>query len=282
MKKHYLLASDFDQTLSFNDSGIVLSEMLGITSFREKVAALSNLNLVQQGAELAYLLANDPEYARVTRNDLLQVGRRVRLKRNVELLTRMLAQGIDGNRFDFYVISAAPQEVVLSALEGIVPADHVVGTRFEFQPDGGKIGTLLRVALPPSAEVGGGLRVGRVGGIRVASGAYIGRDCDLAEGVTIASSGGAPWIGDRVLIGPGAKLVGPIRVGNDAAIGPNAVVEADVPDGATVAGVPAHVVPGGGSRGQLVPGRKRPPLLDAMRGLVRGFLTRPTQLLLRG
>jgi len=146
MKKHYLLASDFDQTLSFNDSGIVLSEMLGITSFREKVAALSNLNLVQQGAELAYLLANDPEYGRVTRNDLLKVGRQVRLKRNVELLARMLAQGIDGNRFDFYVISAAPQEVVLSALEGIVAADHIVGTRFEFQPDSGKIGTLLSVA----------------------------------------------------------------------------------------------------------------------------------------
>ena len=146
MKKHYLLASDFDQTLSFNDSGIVLSEMLGITSFREKVAALSNLNLVQQGAELAYLLANDPEYGRVTRNDLLKVGRQVRLKRNVERLARMLAQGIDGNRFDFYVISAAPREVVLSALDGIVPADHVVGTRFEFQPDSGKIGTLLSVA----------------------------------------------------------------------------------------------------------------------------------------
>src|SRR6266704_1944621 len=146
MKKHYILASDFDQTLSFNDSGIVLSEMLGITSFREKVAGLSALNLVQQGAELAYLLANDPEYRRVTRADLLEVGRRVRLKRNVELLTRMLEQGIDGNRFDFYVISAAPQEVVLSALDSIVPADHVVGTRFEFQPDGGKIGTLLRVA----------------------------------------------------------------------------------------------------------------------------------------
>ena len=146
MKKHYLLASDFDQTLSFNDSGIVLSEMLGITSFRERVAALSQLNLVQQGAELAYLLAHDPEYARVTRNDLLEVGRQVRLKRNVELLTRMLAEGIDGNRFDFYVISAAPQEVVLSALDGIVPADHVVGTRFEFNPDSGKIGSLVRVA----------------------------------------------------------------------------------------------------------------------------------------
>jgi phosphoserine phosphatase len=148
MKKHYILASDFDQTLSFNDSGIVLSEMLGITSFREKVAGLSQLNLVQQGAELAYLLANDPEYRRVTRADLLEVGRRVRLKRNVRLLTQMLAQGIDGHRFDFYVISAAPEQVVLSALDGIVPADHVVGTRFRFKPEaeGGQIDSLLRVA----------------------------------------------------------------------------------------------------------------------------------------
>src|SRR5256712_4107575 len=151
MKRHYLLASDFDQTLSFNDSGLVLSEMLGINSFRERVAALAQLNLVQQGAELAYLLAHDPDFRRVTRKDLLAVGRRVRLKRNVELLGRMLAQGIDGHRFDFYVISAAPEEVVLSALEGIVPADHVVGTRFQFQENGGgggsgQIGSLLRVA----------------------------------------------------------------------------------------------------------------------------------------
>ena len=68
-RKHYLLVSDFDQTLSFNDSGIVLSEMLGISSFGERVAALSQLNLVQQGAELAYLLAHDPDFRRVTRND---------------------------------------------------------------------------------------------------------------------------------------------------------------------------------------------------------------------
>ena len=66
MKKHYLLASDFDQTLSFNDSGIILSEVLGVPGFREKVAGLSRLNLVQQGAELAYLLRHDPEYRAVT------------------------------------------------------------------------------------------------------------------------------------------------------------------------------------------------------------------------
>jgi serine O-acetyltransferase len=144
------------------------------------------------------------------------------------------------------------------------------------------VGTMAQVALPPSAEVGGGLRISRVGGIRVAPDAYIGRDCDLSEGVTIAASTGAPWIGDRVQIGPGAKIVGPIRVGNDAAIGPNAVVETDVPDGATVAGIPARIVPGTGSRGRLVTGRKRPPLLEAVRGMVRRLLPRPTQLLLRG
>ena len=104
MKKHYLLASDFDQTLSFNDSGIILSEVLGVPDFREKVAGLSRLNLVQQGAELAYLLRHDPEYRGVTKEALLEVGRRVRLKRNVALLASMLHEGIDGHRFEFYVV----------------------------------------------------------------------------------------------------------------------------------------------------------------------------------
>ena len=51
--KHYLLASDFDQTLSFKDSGVVLSELLGISGFEERVAGLARINLVQQGGELA-------------------------------------------------------------------------------------------------------------------------------------------------------------------------------------------------------------------------------------
>jgi hypothetical protein len=93
--KQFLLASDFDQTLSFNDSGLVLSEMLGISGFAEKAAGLSNIHLVQQGAELAYLLLHDPEYRRVRREDLVEVGRRVRLKQNLALLPRLL-EAIDG------------------------------------------------------------------------------------------------------------------------------------------------------------------------------------------
>ena len=142
--KRYLLASDFDQTLSFNDSGIVLSELLGISDFREKTAGLSRIHLVQQGAELAYLLLHDPEYRRVRKEHLVEVGKRVRLKQNLSLLPRLLG-ALDGYEFAFYVISAAPQEVIQSALDGIVAPDHIYGTRFHYDPVSGEIQSIERV-----------------------------------------------------------------------------------------------------------------------------------------
>ncbi len=142
--KRYLLASDFDQTLSFNDSGIVLSDLLGISGFVERCAGLSRTQLVQQGAELAYLLLHDPEYRRVRRDDLIQVGKQIRLKRNIQLLPKLLS-ALDGHLFDFYVISAAPEEVIVSALEGLVPAEHIYGTRFLYDPGSGEIQSIARV-----------------------------------------------------------------------------------------------------------------------------------------
>jgi phosphoserine phosphatase len=146
MTKHFLFVSDFDQTLSFNDSGRLLSEMLGIAGFDEKVAGLSRLNLVQEGAELTYLLRHDPEYRRVRRADLVEVGRRIRLKRNIRLLPDFLARGIDGYQFDFYVVSAAPEEIVHAALDGIVPPSHVIGTRLSYDSPSGEIASVERVA----------------------------------------------------------------------------------------------------------------------------------------
>src|SRR5438046_8719273 len=103
MRKYYLLVSDFDQTLSFNDSGLVLAEMLGISDFQERVANLSRLNLVQAGAELTYLLRHDAEFRRVRQGDLVEVGRRLRVKRNLALLADFLKDGVQGLRFDFHV-----------------------------------------------------------------------------------------------------------------------------------------------------------------------------------
>jgi phosphoglycolate phosphatase-like HAD superfamily hydrolase len=119
--------------------------MLGITTFAEKVADLSQLNLVQSGAELSYLLLHDPEFRRVRRADLVAVGQRIRLKRNILLLTSFLERGIEGHRFDFYVVSAAPEDVVHSALDGIVPPDRVIATRFAYHEGTGEIASILHV-----------------------------------------------------------------------------------------------------------------------------------------
>jgi HAD superfamily phosphoserine phosphatase-like hydrolase len=144
--KQYLLASDFDQTLSFKDSGIVLSELLGTSGFEEKVAGLAHINLVQQGGELAYLLLHDPEYRQVRREHLVEVGKRIRLKHNIGRLVDILENGIPGHHFSFYVVSAAPQEVVQSALEGIVPPEHIYGTRFHYDEATGEIEAIRRVS----------------------------------------------------------------------------------------------------------------------------------------
>ena len=145
-RKYYLFASDFDQTLTFNDSGYVLSELLGIATedFERRIKGMTKLNLVQQGAELSYLLLHDPEFhSRVRKEHLYEVGKRIRLKENIKQVYDILDRRIDGFHFDFYVLSAAPVEVIKSALEGIVPDDHIFGTEFRYSASG-EIESLVR------------------------------------------------------------------------------------------------------------------------------------------
>ncbi len=144
--RQYLLASDFDQTLSFNDSGFVLSELLGCHDFEEKVAGLARSHLVQQGGELTYLLLHDPAYRCVRKEHLYEVGKRVRLKENIASLIDVLQNGIEGHHFTFCVISAAPQEVIESALEGIVSPDRIFGTRFNYHPETGEIASVAQLS----------------------------------------------------------------------------------------------------------------------------------------
>ena len=145
--KQYLLASDFDQTLSFNDSGLVLSELVGISAkiFEAKVATLAVQNLVQQGGELSYLLLHDPEYReRVRKEHLVQAGKNVRLKKNIRPLSELLASAVPGFCFDFHVVSAAPQEVIESALQDIIPADHIHGSQLHYDGEG-RVESIIRV-----------------------------------------------------------------------------------------------------------------------------------------
>ena len=143
--RHYLVASDFDQTLSFNDSGLVLSNLLGVRDYEKRVTGLAHTNLVQQGGELAYLIRHSPEFRGVRREHLVVTGRRVRLKSAIPELLRFLDHGLPGLRFSFFVISAAPREIVVSALEGILAPDHIYGTELDFDQVSGEVRAIRRV-----------------------------------------------------------------------------------------------------------------------------------------
>jgi phosphoserine phosphatase len=143
--KHFLFASDFDQTLSFNDSGQILSELLSVPDFREKVDGLASSNLVQQGGELAYLIRHDPAFRSVRREHLAEAGRRVRLRSHIPALVDFLERGLDGFQFSFFVVSAAPRELIQAALAGTVPADHIIGTELDYDPDSGEVRSVRRV-----------------------------------------------------------------------------------------------------------------------------------------
>ena len=102
------------------------------------------------------------------------------------------------------------------------------------------------ISLPASAQIGKGFYVGHFGGIILHSDVKMGENCSVGPGVVVGTRGGGnrgtPVIGNNVYIGVGAKILGPIKIGDNAKIGANAVVLDDVPDNATVVGIPAKMI----------------------------------------
>lgn len=101
------------------------------------------------------------------------------------------------------------------------------------------------IEIYPETKIGPGFYIEHYGTIFIAPTAIIGCNCTIFQGVTIgANLGGrqAGVIGDNVVIGAGAKVIGDITVGNNVIIGANSVVTRDVGDNVVVAGVPAVVI----------------------------------------
>lgn len=102
------------------------------------------------------------------------------------------------------------------------------------------------IELPYSAHVGRRVVIEHQSGIVVHGAAIIGDDCILRQGVTLGNVNlarplEAPRLGNRVNVGAGAKILGPVSIGNDAQIGANAVVRMNVPAGALAVGIPARI-----------------------------------------
>lgn len=106
---------------------------------------------------------------------------------------------------------------------------------------------LTGIELPCEVRLGRRLKIEHHSGIIINGTAVFGDDCVVRNGVTIGvrhtNVAGSPVIGSRVDIGAGAKILGPIRIGDDVSIGANAVVITDVPSGSIAVGVPARIRP---------------------------------------
>jgi serine O-acetyltransferase len=131
------------------------------------------------------------------------------------------------------------------------------------------------VEIHPAAQVGRALFIDHGAGVVIGETAEIGDDVTLYQGVTLGGTGFArgkrhPTVGDDVVIGSGAKVLGPVRVGRGSKIGANSVVIHDVPENATVVGNPGHPVRVDGERptGPDADWAHLPdPVADAIQGL---------------
>jgi serine acetyltransferase len=127
---------------------------------------------------------------------------------------------------------------------------HAAGHRWSASIVKGVIFLLCRALLAPEARIGERLRLGHWGlGVVVHPNVSIGDDVFLYHGVTLGTD--VPLadprrmvIGDRVVVGAGAVVLGPVTIGDDVVVGANAVVSRDVPSGVVVAGNPAVIVGG--------------------------------------
>ncbi len=107
--------------------------------------------------------------------------------------------------------------------------------------------SLTGVDIHPGAVLGGGLLIDHATGVVIGETAEVGAQVTLYQGVTLGGTSLSrgkrhPTIGDRVTIGAGAKILGPIAIGHDSQIGANAVVVRPVPAHSVVVGVPGQVI----------------------------------------
>ena len=106
---------------------------------------------------------------------------------------------------------------------------------------------LTGIEIHPGAEIGRGLVIDHGAGVVIGETAEIGDDCTLYQGVTLGGTGKDvgkrhPTLENGVMVGAGAKVLGPLTIGEGAKIAAGAVVLSDIPAGATAVGIPAHVV----------------------------------------
>jgi serine O-acetyltransferase len=178
------------------------------------------------------LTARQRWYADVDRYRAYEPNKKGPLKRFRTILLTEPLWAIAMYRFGQYLYFEAP-----SAVRALLRIPYEIAHKV--------LELIVDIHLYPDTQIGPGLYVAHYGGIWINPRAALGSNCTLAHGVTIGApmaAAGAPILEDRVWIGSGAVISGPVRIGPGAVIGANSLVVSNLPENAVAIGVPARVL----------------------------------------
>jgi serine O-acetyltransferase len=179
------------------------------------------------------------EYKYLVKSDLYRYTGRIS---NMLLIENLLIN--PGFQYSFWMRTCAFLEQIILFRFTVLFLARIIFRRYTYK---------YGISIPYSTKIGSGFYIGHFGGIVVNAGSVIGKNCNISQCVTLGQANrgknkGYPVIGDNVYIGPGAKIIGKVNIGNNAAIGANCVVTKDAPDNAVVVGVPGEVISYKGSQ----------------------------------
>lgn len=182
------------------------------------------------------------EYRYAVLSDLYRIERKVNLK----TLVKQLLIG-EAYKYIFWMRTCKFLRSYPLLKYSFYPFARLMLRRYKFR---------LGIDIPLSTAIGNGFYIGHFGGIVVNGRSQIGDNVNLSPGVILGRSNrggnkGFPILGNNVYVGPGVKIVGAVRIGNNVAIGANSVVVKDIPDNAVAAGIPAKVLSFQGAEGYV-------------------------------
>ena len=174
------------------------------------------------------------EYKRLILSDLYRIEGSV----NVIIMLRHLIKGEESYQYNFWMRTCNYTQQKKITKYSIYPFSKIMLNHYKFK---------FGISIPYETKIDSGLYIGHFGGIVVSGKSIIGKNLNISQGVTLGMANrgpnkGYPVIGDNVYIGPGAKIVGAVKIGNNVAIGANCVVTKNIPDNAVVVGVPGKII----------------------------------------
>lgn len=183
------------------------------------------------------------EYKYLVFSDLYRLDRET----GTRALLRQLVRGKQIYQYNFWMRTCRFTRHHRFLKYLVYPVSKFMLTRYRYK---------FLISIPYDTEIGSGFYIGHFGSVFVHSHCKVGKNFNISQNVSVGVSSrgakqGCPVIGDNVYIGPGAKIFGAIKIGNNVAIGANCVVTKDVPDDAVVCGVPGKVISSDGAAGYI-------------------------------